>query len=187
MSLTEEDYKNAAETLNCDIPAIKAVVMVESNGSGFLASNKPKLLFEGHLFHRFTNGKYDKTHPTISYSKWTKKFYKGGLAEYQRLDEACGLDREAAIKSTSFGMFQILGMNFSACGYTNVDEFYKEMCIDEKHQLNAFIKFIKHNKIDIPLREHKWDTLSRLYNGPSFGMNGYDKKLKQAFIKAGGK
>ena len=43
--LNEDDYKEAAELLRCDIPAIKAVAEVESSGAGFLCDGRPKILF----------------------------------------------------------------------------------------------------------------------------------------------
>jgi hypothetical protein len=39
---------------------------------------RPKILFEAHWFHKFTNGIYDKSHPNISSSVWNKELYYYG-------------------------------------------------------------------------------------------------------------
>jgi len=45
-SLTEDDYKEAAQKLGCDVAAVKAVSEVESGPHGaFLSSGDPVILF----------------------------------------------------------------------------------------------------------------------------------------------
>ena len=51
IGITEEDYKNAARSLGCDVEAIKAFAKVESRGSGFLSDGRPVILFERHILH----------------------------------------------------------------------------------------------------------------------------------------
>ncbi len=60
--------------LGIDEPILKAVAEVESGGSGFLPlpAEEPKVLFEGHAFHRLTQGRFDADRPDLSYPKWTK-------------------------------------------------------------------------------------------------------------------
>src|SRR5690348_4562046 len=114
--LSEQDYQNAANELGCEVSAVKAVAEVESAGAGFLPDGRPKVLYEAHLFSKFTGHKYDASHPNISSLKWNKKLYKSGAAEWDRFAEASALDSEAAMKSISLGKFQIVGMNYAACG-----------------------------------------------------------------------
>jgi len=188
--LTESDFKAAARLLNCDIAAIKAVAEVESSGSGFLSDGRVKILFEGHQFHKHTKGAYAESHPTICYEKWTRKHYtKGpnadvrGAGELARLEQAMSLDREAAIKSASYGKFQIMGFNFSSCDFGDVEEFYAAMQASEGAQLKAFCCFIKANNLDGHLRKHRWASFARGYNGPAYAENKYDKKLAAAYAK----
>ena len=65
MQISESAFKSAALQLDCEVAAIKAVASVESLGSPFLSNGQPKILFEAHIFHRLTKGKYSKTHPNI--------------------------------------------------------------------------------------------------------------------------
>ncbi|HEY5885666.1 MAG TPA: N-acetylmuramidase family protein [Pyrinomonadaceae bacterium] len=188
--LTESDFKEAAEMLNCDVAAIKAVAEVESSGNGFLSDGRVKILFEGHQFHKHTKGAYTTSHPTICYKAWTKQHYtKGpnadvrGAGELARLEQAMSLDREAALKSASYGKFQIMGFNFGSCDFDNVEEFYEAMQASEGAQLKAFCCFIKANNLDGHLRKHRWASFARGYNGPAYAENKYDKKLAAAHAK----
>ena len=188
--LTESDFKEAAEMLNCDVAAIKAVAEVESSGNGFLSDGRVKILFEGHQFHKHTKGAYTASHPTICYKAWTKQHYtKGpnadvrGAGELARLEQAMSLDREAALKSASYGKFQIMGFNFGSCDFENVEDFYEAMQASEGAQLKAFCCFIKANNLDGHLRKHRWASFARGYNGPAYAENKYDKKLATAHAK----
>src|SRR5687767_11668525 len=123
MALTDDDYKKAAEELNCEVAAIRAVASVEAAGDGFLPDGRVKLLFEAHIFGRYTKGKFDKGHPELSSPKWNRKLYKGGAGEWERLQDAIELDRKAALMSASYGAFQVMGFNFGVCGFTSVEDF----------------------------------------------------------------
>lgn len=57
-----------------------------------------------------------KSYPTICFPKWDKSKYLGGAHEYKRLEIAKKIDEECALKSASWGMFQIMGFNFAYCG-----------------------------------------------------------------------
>jgi hypothetical protein len=177
---TEGAIAAAAQQLNCDVAAVKAVIDVESKG-GFQADTRPKILFERHLFHRLTGGRFSAAHPDISNEK--AGGYAGGAAEYDRLNRAIALDRAAALKSASWGAFQILGRNHEVSGFSNVDDFCTSMCNSEDDHLKAFIGFVKGNHLDDELRSHNWAGFARGYNGPNFRINRYDEKLAQAHAR----
>lgn len=168
----------AAAALGCDVAAVRAVIDVESRG-GFLPDSRPKILFERHLFHRMTDGVHDAAHPDISSP--IPGHYVGGAGEYDRLEEAIGLDREAALKSASWGAFQILGRNHEAAGFADVEAFCAAMCRSEDDQLKAFVAFVQANRLDDELRRQDWSGFARGYNGPDFRKNRYDQKLATAF------
>ena len=180
-TLSETDYRKAAIVLGVELATIKAVASVESRGNGFLSNGKPKVLFEGHWFSRFTKGKFDAKHPTLSYKKWTKRHYKGGTAEYSRYLTAYALDAVAAMKSTSWGRFQIMGFNHDKCGYGNVKDYVEDMYKSELYHLLAFVKFLKHTGLDKHLKAKNWAAFARGYNGPGYAKNKYDILMKQAY------
>jgi hypothetical protein len=179
--LTEADFQRAAEALNCEVACIKAVNEVESAGSGFLPSGRPKILFEAHIFSRRTNRQYDTTHADISSRTWNKALYKGGEREYERLERAIALDAKAALASASWGRFQIMGFNHADAGYATLETFVQAMFQSEGKQLDAFINFIRRKKLDAALREKRWADFARGYNGAGYAANQYDVKLKKAY------
>ncbi len=183
LTLNEQDFKRAADRLGCEVAAIKAVAEVESGGkTGFLADKRPKILFESRWFHKLTGGRFDASHPDLSTPTWVRN-YKGGAAEYGRLGAAIALDRPAALKSASWGMFQILGVNHAVVGFDNVDAFVKAQVESEGKQLDAFVGFVFSHKLDDELRDKRWADFARVYNGPGFAENRYDKKMRDAYAR----
>lgn len=166
--------------MGCDVSMVRAVDAVESAGRGYLPSGKPKILFEGHLFHKHTNGKFDRSHPTISYAVWTKSHYKGGEAEYSRLEEAYKLDPIAALRSTSWQRFQILGDNYAMCGYSSVESFVEAMFQSEDNSLEAFTLYIMHRGLRDAMRRHDADAVAYGYNGASYRRNQYGVRIHNA-------
>lgn len=181
MALTQEDFEKAAEELNVDTAAVRAVDEIESRGSGFFDSGEPKILFEAHWFSNFTDGEYDDTHPNISSPRWDRSLYEGGQEEHTRLQEAVELNRTAALKSASWGRYQILGLNWDKCGYSSLQYFINDMYESEKQHLGAFVEFIKSEGLAEPLREGDWHAFAREYNGPGYQRNEYAKKMKEAY------
>jgi len=178
-ALSDADYEKAAKDLSCTVAAVRAVAQVESAGGGFYADKRPKILFERHIFHARTKGKYTAEHSNISWPK--RGGYLGGVREYDRLKEALALDRKAALESASWGKFQVMGFNCSTCGFSDVEEFVKAMVSGEAAQLAGFVAFIKKNKLDDELVRRDWAGFARGYNGTSYAENKYDKKLADAY------
>ena len=180
-TLTEQDYIDAAKLLNCKVAAIKAVKEVETRGSGFQNDGKPIILFERHIFHRLTNGMYSKSHPDISnpnpgeYGKYSE--------QYDRLAKASVLNANAALQSCSWGLFQIMGFNFSICGYKSLDDFITAMKNTEKDHLFAFCNLVINKDLDDELQREDWAGFARGYNGKNYKINKYDSKLLASFNK----
>jgi hypothetical protein len=183
MNLVASDFAWAAAELDCEVDAIRAVAQVESVGSGFDKNGSPRILFEAHKFSEHTGHRYDLTHPRISSLRWNRALYTGHNAdEHARLAEAVALDREAALKSASWGLFQILGENWALAGYPSLQAFINAMFTSERTQLEAFVGFIANNeRMRKALRNKDWAAFARRYNGPRYAVNGYDKKLAAAY------
>lgn len=179
--LCKADYEKAAEFLNCDVAAIKAVVQIEAGGGGFFTDGRPKILFEAHWFDHYTKGKYRDLHPNLSSPRWNRSLYKGGVAEYSRLDAAKKLNNWAALMSTSWGLGQVMGFNHKACGYVTVEDFVRDMYISEGKQLLAMCGFIKSKNLDDALRAKDWSKFAYGYNGEGFAVNAYHTKLASAY------
>lgn len=183
--LTDEDFDAAARSLGVSPAAIKAVSEIEAPGPGFLPTGEPRILFERHKFHRHTGGRYDRAHPGISNPKWGG--YGPESAQHFRLQQAAALDREAALKSASWGKFQILGENFKQAGFATLQGFINAMYASEADQLEAFVNFIRADKrLHAALKALDWKTFARIYNGPAYATNKYDTKLAAAYKRHSG-
>lgn len=174
-----------AQNLKLEPETIQAVLDVESSGGGYLQSGRPKILYEAHWFGKFTNDIYNDTHPDISCRTWNeaRKYYLGGEDEWKRLEKARLLDADAANKSASWGIAQIMGFNYNLCGYNNVSEFVDDMEISEANQVKAMFKFMEFNHIIDDLRRHDWAGFAYTYNGEGYKQNEYHIKLENAYKK----
>lgn len=185
--LTPDDIAKAAKILGVSSAHIRAVLAVESNGRGFHPeTRRPIILFEPHIFSRRTAGKFNASAPAISYPKWGAMPYPATqAARWDQLGRAYDLAPRAALESASWGLFQIMGFNASACGFGTAEDFARAMATSEAEQLLAFARFIggDAHKRDA-LRLGDWAGFARLYNGPAFASHGYDQKLKAAYVAA---
>lgn len=181
--LTDAGILSAAQALGVETAIVRAVAEVEAQGSGFLADGRPKILFEGHQFSKRTQGRFDQSHPTISYRAWTRKHYLGGAREHERLAIAKSLDKTPALESTSWGAFQIMGFNHRACGFPDVERFVEAMHESADEHLAAFINFVKSEGLGAPLKSKAWAEFARRYNGPGYAVNRYDTKLADAYAR----
>ncbi|EJL74314.1 N-acetylmuramidase domain-containing protein [Chryseobacterium populi] len=193
--LKESDLITFADQYRLELAAVKAVNEIESSGKGFLINNKPKILFEGHIFWNELrkrgidpNTYYNASSKDILYPKWTKIYYQGGVKEYDRLNEAIGLGnnptfKDAALSSASWGSFQIMGFHAKSLDYTDVNDFVSKMEINEGEHLKAFGKFLEKNGLLIHLRNKNWANFAKGYNGGGYKLNKYDEKLAKAYVK----
>jgi len=181
--LNINDFIKAGQLLKCNVSAIRAVHEVESSGDGFLPSGRIKIRFESHWFSHYTNGEYDKTFPNLSTKEANIKLSLGGELEYDRFNQAFRLNPLAAMMSTSWGAFQIMGFNFGACNFDNVGDMVDSFKKGEREQLLGFCEFIITKKLDDELRERNWERFAYYYNGKSFKKNNYDVKLKKSYEK----
>lgn len=186
----------AAARLGVELAAIYAVNEVESNGSGFLGTGKPKILFERHVMHqrlalpraegddqaalRHHADELAAQYPALVNTK--PGGYIGGAAEHQRLAQARMIDALCANESASWGAFQIMGYHAERLGYASVDEFVRLMSQDENQQFEAFVRFIEADPALLKaLKGKKWAAFAKAYNGPNYARNLYDVKLERAY------
>lgn len=182
-----DDIPRVAASLGIEPAVVCAVDVVETGGvGGFLSdgSGRPRILVEAHLFSAATGRRWDASHPGISSPTWNRALYRGGAAEYLRLAEAIDLDRDAALKATSWGRFQILGGNHRMVGFDDVDGFVAAMADDEDNHLEAFAEFCRTAHLVDALRDRDWESFARRYNGPHYAKNRYHLRLAAAYADA---
>lgn len=192
--LSEQDYTEAAEKLGVETALIKALVEVESSGRGFLEDGRPLVMFEEHVFYsELKKAGLDpevvlSDHPDICARTFDGKRARGPKTEFAQLEKARAIHEEAALRSASWGLFQIMGFNYAAAGFETVIEFVAAMETGEGAQLLAFCRFLGSNtRMLTALREKDWALFARLYNGAGYKTHAYDERLRDAYLKNGGK
>jgi hypothetical protein len=54
------------DRLGVDQATLWSLLTVETRGFGFLPDQRPEILFERHIFHKHTGGRFSAGHPNIS-------------------------------------------------------------------------------------------------------------------------
>lgn len=163
---------------------IHAVIDVESRGSGFDDLNRPAMLFEPHVFWRQLGPgplRERAAEEGLAYPTWGERSYPRD--SYIRLVPAMAINRDAALRSASWGMGQIMGFNAGLCGYSCAEAMVEAFKEDEEIQLKAMVDFIVTAGLDDELRRHDWRGFARGYNGPEYAKNSYHIKLARAYAK----
>lgn len=177
-ALSEAGLSKAAADIGVGLPALWAVMTVETKGCGFLPDRRPLVLFERHVFHKRTNGKFDAAAPDLS-DPTAGGYGAGGAFQHERLARAVALDRKAALESASWGLGQIMGYNAASVGFTDVENMVKAMSDSEDAQFQGMVGFIKANNLSKVMQQGDWASFARRYNGPDFRKNRYDEKLAE--------
>lgn len=161
---------------------IHAVLDVESRGKGFDSQGRVVMLFEPHIFYRelhYADQRALAVKQGLAYKSWGLKPYPKD--SYPRLEAAMKINLDAALRSASWGLGQIMGFNHLDAGYETVVDMVEDFAEDEAAQLEAMVNFIKANHLDDELRAHNWAGFARGYNGASYAKHGYHTRLEQRF------
>lgn len=178
-AVTDADIATLAARLGCTVKQLRAVSKVESGGAGFDDKGRPKILFERHLFHRLTDGRWSPC--AFSQSKG------GGYSEssWEKLSLAACRDADAAFSAVSWGKFQVLGMHWSVLGYPSpIDMAYSTVTSEAAHY-EMLARFIEKNGLKDELQALSADpadnvAFAKRYNGPTYSKFKYDQKLAEA-------
>ncbi|UPT64970.1 MAG: N-acetylmuramidase family protein [Hyphomonadaceae bacterium JAD_PAG50586_4] len=177
--LSDAEIAASAQRLGIEVNVLKAVIKVESAGPGF-ADNKPLLSFEPFWFSQATAGRFDASNPGVSQA--SNRAYLGGAqaSRWTKLNEAFGLDPEAALGAASWGAFQLPGRYYADAGYSDVFAFVRDMAQSEARQLAAFEAYISRKGLADELQRRDWDTFARAYEGEN-GAGQYSSALSRAY------
>jgi hypothetical protein len=180
LPLDQAGITEITDKMQVRAPELWAVLNVETRGSGFMPDRRPFILYERHVFSKQTNHHFDAAHPDIS-NKQPGGYGAGGAHQYDRLQSAIALNREAALNSASWGIGQVMGFNSKIAGYETVEAMVAAMSESENEQLRALTGEIVSNNLHKALRNHQWADFARGYNGQNFAINKYDTRLAAAF------
>ena len=192
-----------AARLGVDVPALTAVVAVESAGAG-LVEGRPIIRLEvHHLWRRCTNAQQqlvDQRFKVEGPKSWEGHRYLdqhgawvdlhqagpiGQKLEWEALTTAKRINLPAAIESTSWGLGQILGDAWARLGFTDVQAFVAAQ-YSTSGQLDTMATYIAVDPVLLTaLRAHSWRSFAAVYNGKG-KVDDYAGKLQAAYTKAGG-
>lgn len=183
--LTDADIANVAAFLGADTAAVRAVIDVEAASYGFDARGRPRILNEPHIFWRELGpgaARDQAGREGLAYARWGARPYLNSMdARYGWLARASKIDRDAALRSCSWGLGQVMGFNHEAAGFDTVTGFVADMMDGEGQQLMAMARFIKTRGLDRHMRTRDWTAFARGYNGAGFATHGYHTRLAQAY------
>jgi hypothetical protein len=167
------------------LPRLLAFIEVESGGRGFdEKTGKLMIQFESHIFSKATG----IPRSTSNQYKWDENKVDVQSKEWEAFNEAFKINPEEAMKSTSWGLPQIMGFNHKQAGYESVGAMLDDFKKSELQQVIALIRFITANpKLYKAVLEGDYETISSIYNGKFHrelaaknGWKPYPDKLKEA-------
>ncbi len=183
----------AAKLLDLDVTTLMAFVKVESGGSA------SAIRFECHRFRELDKVNGLKIPCTIKKGdSFSRVRAESGAAAFKR---AYALNQVAAVKSTSYGLFQIMG-GYLLAGVN--EEAAEALKLFEKKPKEVSLQLLvlwfkdsnwgsraaesarKITSVNVPAEEKHWVNLVRMYNGPG-QVPYYVGKLKEAWSYYEGK
>jgi hypothetical protein len=167
--------------------ALLAVAEVESGGRALFDINgkkEPAIRFEGHYFDRRLSGRIRDQARQAGLSAYDAGRIRNPKTQRERwllLERAVSIQKKAALKSTSWGLGQVMGAHWEWLGYRNVDELVAEARSGVTGQIQLMLRFIEKAGLKETLQTCDWPNFARRYNGPAFARNQYDSRMAAAF------
>lgn len=183
---TTAEIVKAAREAKIEPAALLAIAEVESGGQLFATvkgRNEPLIRFEGHYFYRLL-GK-DKREAALRSGLASPR--AGGVPNprtqaerWKLLRRAEMIDREAARRSTSWGVGQVMGDHWQWLGYKSVDALITEVRSGAAGQVKLMLRFIEKSAMQDLLNTHQWERFALRYNGPAYARYDYHTKMATA-------
>lgn len=183
------DIGYAAKQVGIETAVLLAFIEVEAAGRGFDNSNRPKMLFEPHIFYRELTGaqKAAAVAAGLAYASWKPGAYPPD--SYPRLKAATAINSRAAHRSASYGLGQIMGFNHEDAGFPDPESMVRAAMRGEREQLLQMVTLLKNwNMVSLLTgkdftKADSWRAVAKRYNGSGYAKHGYHVKLAEAYRK----
>nr|WP_313372832.1 N-acetylmuramidase family protein [Brucella intermedia] len=186
-SQTIADLTMMANEAKIEPAALLAIAEVESGGRALHNVNggkEPAIRFEGHYFDRRLSGRlrdYARSNGLSAPVAGRIRNPKSQGERWLLLERAMGLNKKAALESTSWGLGQVMGAHWEWLGYMTVDDLVAEARGSVAGQARLMLRFIEKAELLEVLKARNWREFARRYNGPAFARNEYDKRMAEAY------
>jgi hypothetical protein len=181
--LTNDQINDLAEESGYDYRVLKSIIEVESGQRGFAPdTGKIIIQFEPAWFMReYKDWVKETTHTT-----WKNNKIGNQYAEWKAFNSAFALNADAAMKSTSIGMMQLMGFHYAETGFKKVGDMWDFAKESEHNQVLLAIKWIKTVRpLDLAIKNKEWQKIAYYYNGENYRAYHYDTKLLTAYNRTG--
>ena len=110
--------------------------------------------------------------------------------EWIAFNDAFSKNPDAAMRSTSIGLGQIMGFHYRRLGYTTVGTMWDDAKKGIDRQFWQIVKFISTDaNLFVAVKNHDWNKVASLYNGAGYkalalkiGRESYDISLKKHIL-----
>jgi len=188
--LKKKQLKELAKSKNIEPSVLKAIMELESEGQGFNKNGTVKIKFHSHVFYQLLKDagldakSLMKGNKKILQKKSSNKYTKGRKSNYKRLKKAMKINKSAALKACSYGLFQLMGNSHKEAGFKSIKAFAKAHKSSEKAQVKAFFKAAKSQNALKDLQDKDWEGFTRKFVTSEFTPKVYAIKLAKAYKKA---
>lgn len=154
--------RELARVNNLPFDVLMAIVKVETPGYGFdKITGKLLIQFEPNWFRKLAPGAPGRI--------WTKNKVDIQRREWIAFNDAFAINPDAAMKSTSIGLPQIMGFHFKRLGYSTVGAMWDDFKEGEYQQLCALVRFILTDTALLrAVKSRNWHGIATQYNGAGY-------------------
>ena len=167
-----------------DTAGLLTFIQVETGGQGFdKNTHKVIIQFEPVWFRRQA--------PYAPSGKWSVNKVEVQSKEWAAFNDAYSKDKDAAMKSTSIGLGQLMGFHYARLGYKTVGDMWDDAKKSIDRQIWQLVRFIEtDNNLKIALMNADWTRVATIYNGAGYQQLAlkynrvpYDEAMKSAYEK----
>lgn len=180
--LTDRQLYDLASAYDYDYRALKAIIEVESGHQGFSPiTGKLIIQFEPAWFKRFKKDWQADTKNTT----WQANKVADQTREWEAFNSAFASSPNAAMKSASIGLMQVMGFHYASIGFKTVGQMWDFAKQSEMNQVELALRFIKKSPpLDRALKAKDWPKVAYYYNGEGYISFNYDTRLACAYQQA---
>lgn len=193
LDVTKDHFELLSTQLGVEREVLRAIAVAETGDKvpfkEYVAGKQhATILYERHYMYRLLKLKgytveqlndLSTSEPKIVHTYQSGYSYGTEQAQYERFLRASEIDKEIAIKSCSWGKFQVMGEYFARL-YKSSDELVEAQNYCALQHLQYFKIFLTKEKNMLePMRQKNWLTIAKKYNGEN--QIGYDVNISNAY------